>query len=77
VDAAAPVAQVGGFSVQWRQASGRDGLVLLAQMAGNGVDRALSTLNPVVGTREDSAAGRWGSSGTSSRPRGGVRPWNR
>ena len=54
-----PVAQVGGFSNQWQEAPDQDGLVLLAQIAGNGVDHNLFTLNLVVGTREDIAAGLW------------------
>ncbi|MET1073320.1 MAG: DUF1963 domain-containing protein, partial [Umezawaea sp.] len=38
-----PVAQIGGFSVQWQEAPDQDGLVLLAQIAGNGVDHGLFT----------------------------------
>lgn len=53
------VAQIGGFSHQWQVPPDRDGLVLLAQIEGNGVDHGLFTLNLAVGTREDIAAGRW------------------
>ncbi|PRY39735.1 DUF1963 domain-containing protein [Umezawaea tangerina] len=53
------VAQVGGFSDQWQVPPDQDGLVLLAQISGNGVDHDLFTLNLVVGTREDIAAGNW------------------
>ncbi|MFE2972464.1 hypothetical protein ACFXKC_54785 [Streptomyces sp. NPDC059340] len=53
------VAQLGGFSDQWQVAPEQDGLVLLAQTAGNGVDHTLCTMNLVVGAREDIAAGRW------------------
>ncbi len=54
------VAQIGGFSDQWQVPPDQDGLVLLAQISGNGVDHGLFTLNLVVGTRQDIAAGRWG-----------------
>ncbi|MFD8418638.1 DUF1963 domain-containing protein [Streptomyces sp. NPDC059466] len=53
------VAQIGGFSDQWQVAPDQDGLVLLAQISGNGVDHDLFTLNLMVGTREDIAAGKW------------------
>ncbi|MFJ4892456.1 DUF1963 domain-containing protein [Streptomyces sp. NPDC088788] len=53
------VAQIGGFSDQWQVPPDQDGLVLLAQISGNGVDHGLFTLNLVVGTRQDIAAGRW------------------
>ncbi|MFJ2393780.1 DUF1963 domain-containing protein [Streptomyces sp. NPDC087843] len=53
------VAQIGGFSDQWQEAPDQDGLVLLAQISGNGVDYNLFTLNLLVATREDIAAGRW------------------
>ncbi|MFE9808628.1 DUF1963 domain-containing protein [Streptomyces sp. NPDC005227] len=53
------VAQIGGFSDQWQVPPDQDGLVLLAQISGNGVDHGLFTLNLMVGTREDIAAGRW------------------
>ncbi|MFG2475026.1 DUF1963 domain-containing protein [Streptomyces fagopyri] len=53
------VAQIGGFSDQWQVAPDQDGLVLLAQISGNGVDHRLFTLNLMVGIREDIAAGRW------------------
>lgn len=53
------VAQIGGFSDQWQVPPDQDGLVLLAQISGNGVDYDLFTLNMIVGTREDIAAGRW------------------
>jgi hypothetical protein len=54
-----PVAQIGGFSNQWQVPPDQDGLVLLIQIAGNGVDHSLFTLNLAVGTSEDIAAGRW------------------
>ncbi|MFC3890901.1 DUF1963 domain-containing protein [Lentzea rhizosphaerae] len=53
------VAQIGGFSRQWQVPPDQDGLVLLIQIAGNGVDETLFTLNLAVGTREDIAARRW------------------
>ncbi|MEU8789300.1 DUF1963 domain-containing protein [Streptomyces sp. NPDC048643] len=53
------VAQIGGFSDQWQVPPDQDGLVLLAQISGNGVDHGLFTLNLIVGTRQDIAAGRW------------------
>lgn len=53
------VAQLGGFSDQWQVPPDQDGLVLLAQIAANGVDHSLFTLNLAVGTREDIAARRW------------------
>ena len=53
------VAQIGGFSNQWQVPPDQDGLVLLAQIAGNGVDHNLFTLNLIVGSRDDIAAGRW------------------
>lgn len=53
------VAQIGGFSNPWQVPPDEDGLVLLAQIAGNGVDHDLFTLNLIVGTHEDIAAGRW------------------
>ncbi|MFR0355066.1 DUF1963 domain-containing protein [Streptomyces sediminimaris] len=53
------VAQIGGFSNQWQVPPDENGLVLLAQIAGNGVDQGLFTLNLIVGAREDIAAGRW------------------
>lgn len=53
------VAQIGGFSDQWQVPPDQDGLVLLAQIAANGVDHSLFTLNLAVGTRADIAAGRW------------------
>ncbi|MCS7477785.1 YwqG family protein [Umezawaea endophytica] len=55
-----PVAQLGGFSVQWQEPPDQDGLVLFAQIAGNGVDHQLFTLNLVVGTSEDISARKWG-----------------
>ncbi|WP_393086580.1 DUF1963 domain-containing protein [Streptomyces sp. LN704] len=53
------VARIGGFSAPWQVAPDQDGLVLLAQISGNGIAHDLFTLNLMVGTREDIAAGRW------------------
>lgn len=54
-----PAVQIGGCSNQWQVPPDRNGYVLLAQIAGNGLDHNLFTLNLIVGTREDITAGRW------------------
>ncbi|MET9101125.1 DUF1963 domain-containing protein [Streptomyces antibioticus] len=52
--------QLGGFSDPWDMAPDEgDDDVLLAQMAGQAVDYGVFTMNLIVGTREDIAAGRY------------------
>lgn len=51
--------QIGGFSNSWDMAPDTDGLVLLAQLAGQAIDYEVFTLNLIVGTREDIAARRY------------------
>ncbi|WP_329244373.1 YwqG family protein [Streptomyces sp. NBC_01478] len=51
--------QIGGFSDPWDMAPDEGGLVLFAQLAGQAVDYTVCTMNLIVGTREDIAAGRY------------------
>ncbi|MGR3874384.1 DUF1963 domain-containing protein [Streptomyces graminifolii] len=51
--------QLGGFSASWDMAPDTDGLVLLAQLAGQAVDQDVFTMNLIVGTREEIAAGEY------------------
>ncbi|MFJ3415113.1 DUF1963 domain-containing protein [Streptomyces sp. NPDC086082] len=51
--------QLGGFSDSWDMAPDTDGLVLLAQLAGQAVDHDVFTMNLIVGTREEIAAGEY------------------
>ncbi|SME89469.1 DUF1963 domain-containing protein [Streptomyces sp. Amel2xC10] len=51
--------QLGGFSDPWDMAPDDGDDVLLAQMAGQAVDHGVFTMNLIVGTREDIAAGRY------------------
>ncbi|MFJ9243693.1 DUF1963 domain-containing protein [Streptomyces sp. NPDC101776] len=51
--------QLGGFSDPWDMAPDEGGLVLFAQLAGQAVDYKVCTMNLIVGTREDMAAGRY------------------
>ncbi|MFH9969254.1 hypothetical protein ACH4PR_49785 [Streptomyces mirabilis] len=49
--------QIGGFSNPWDMAPDEDDLVLFAQMAGQAIDYNVFTMNLIVGTRENIAAG--------------------
>ncbi|MGW0831580.1 DUF1963 domain-containing protein [Streptomyces prunicolor] len=51
--------RIGGYSDPWDMAPDVDGLVLLAQFAGQAIDYDVFTMNLIVGTREDIAAGRY------------------
>ncbi|MDH6218065.1 hypothetical protein M2283_005397 [Streptomyces pseudovenezuelae] len=51
--------QLGGYSRPWQMPPDADGLILLAQIQGDAVKYGIYTLNLVVGTREDIAAGRF------------------
>ncbi|MFF6987267.1 DUF1963 domain-containing protein [Streptomyces sp. NPDC010273] len=51
--------RLGGFSDSWDMAPDTDGLVLLAHLAGQAVDHDVFTMNLIVGTREEIAAGEY------------------
>ncbi|MFD8001577.1 hypothetical protein [Streptomyces mirabilis] len=51
--------QNGGFSNPWDMAPDEGDLVLFAQMAGQAIDYNVFTMNLIVGTREDIAAGEY------------------
>jgi hypothetical protein len=51
--------RLGGFSDPWDMAPDEGDLVLFAQLAGQAVDYTVCTMNLIVGTREDIAAGRY------------------
>jgi hypothetical protein len=51
--------QIGGFSDPWDMAPDEGDLVLFAQIAGQAIDYTVYTMNLIVGTREDIAAGRY------------------
>ncbi|MCX4418502.1 hypothetical protein ACFTZF_51100 [Streptomyces mirabilis] len=51
--------QIGGFSNPWDMAPDEDDLVLFAQMAGQAIDYNVFTMNLIVGTRENIAAGEY------------------
>ena len=51
--------RLGGHSDPWDMAPDVAGLVLFAQVAGQAIDYDVFTMNLIVGTREDLAAGRY------------------
>lgn len=51
--------RIGGFSDPWDMAPDEGDLVLFAQLAGQAIDYEVCTMNLIVGTREDIAAGRY------------------
>ncbi|MGW4136540.1 hypothetical protein ACWELV_07070 [Streptomyces mirabilis] len=51
--------QIGGFSNPWDMAPDEGDLVLFAQMAGQAIDYNVFTMNLIVGTRENIAAGEY------------------